>query len=72
MLALMVTLVALGFIGRSVPQLNILTVGFPLKAGVGILVMALSVVSLEHLLLDAWADCMDAIRVSLDLSPIGT
>ena len=72
MLALVVTLVALGFIGRSVPQLNILTVGFPLKAGVGVLVMALSIVSLEPVLLDAWAYCMDAVRTGLGLSPIGT
>jgi flagellar biosynthetic protein FliR len=72
MLALVVTLVALGFIGRSVPQLNILTVGFPLKAGVGVLVMALSIVSLEPVLMDGWAACMDAVRVGLGLTPIGT
>ena len=72
MLALMVTLVALGFIGRSVPQLNILTIGFPLKAGVGVLVMALSIVSLEPVLMDAWISCMDAIRAGLGLTPIGT
>lgn len=72
MLALIVTLVALGFVGRSVPQLNILTVGFPLKAGVGVLVMALAIVSLEPVLMDAWASCMDAVRTGLGLSPIGT
>jgi flagellar biosynthetic protein FliR len=71
MVALVVTLVALGFVGRSVPQLNILTIGFPLKAGVGLLVMALAIVSLEPVLLDALNSCLNAVRLGLGLTPLG-
>jgi len=40
--ALMLTDLALALVGRTVPQMNILVVGFPVKIGVGLLVMAAS------------------------------
>ncbi len=40
--ALMLTDLALALVGRTVPQLNVLVVGFPVKIGVGLLVMAAS------------------------------
>jgi flagellar biosynthesis protein FliR len=40
--ALMLTDVALGLVGRTVPQMNVLVVGFPVKIGVGLLVMVAS------------------------------
>lgn len=41
--ALLLVSLSLGIIGRSVPQLNVLVVGFPLKIGVGLLVLMASV-----------------------------
>ncbi|GAF97676.1 unnamed protein product [marine sediment metagenome] len=69
-LALMLALVSLGFISRTVPQLNILTVGFPIKLGIALLVMALTMMSLEPLLLDGLALGLDAIRAGLGMNPI--
>jgi flagellar biosynthetic protein FliR len=40
--ALVLTDLALALVGRTVPQMNILVVGFPVKIGVGLLVMAAS------------------------------
>jgi flagellar biosynthetic protein FliR len=40
--ALLLTDLALALVGRTIPQLNILVVGFPVKVGVGLLVMAAS------------------------------
>ncbi|MFA7248985.1 MAG: flagellar biosynthetic protein FliR [Dehalococcoidia bacterium] len=40
--ALMLTDLALALVGRTVPQLNVLVVGFPVKIGVGLVVLAAS------------------------------
>ncbi len=40
--ALLLTDLALALVGRTVPQLNVLVVGFPVKIGVGLLVLAAS------------------------------
>ncbi len=40
--ALFITTVALGLIARTVPQMNVFIVGLPLKIGVGLLAIALS------------------------------
>lgn len=40
--ALVLTDLALALVGRTIPQMNILVVGFPVKIGVGLLVMAAS------------------------------
>jgi flagellar biosynthesis protein FliR len=42
MLALTITDVAFGMVSRVVPQLNVFAVGFPVKVGVGLLVVAAS------------------------------
>ena len=39
---LMLTDLAMGLVARTVPQMNVLVVGFPVKVGVGILVLAIS------------------------------
>lgn len=41
--ALLLTDLALALVGRTVPQLNVLVVGFPIKIAVGLLVLAASV-----------------------------
>ncbi len=42
MLALLITDVAFGMVSRVVPQLNVFAVGFPMKVGVALLVVAAS------------------------------
>lgn len=42
MAALLLTDLALALVGRTVPQLNVLVVGFPVKIGVGLMVLAAS------------------------------
>ena len=39
---IVITTVALGLIARTVPQMNVFIVGLPLKIGVGLLAIALS------------------------------
>jgi flagellar biosynthesis protein FliR len=41
--ALLLTDLILGLVGRTVPQMNVLIVGFPVKVGVGVLALAASV-----------------------------
>jgi flagellar biosynthetic protein FliR len=64
-LALMLAFMTLGFISRTVPQLNILTVGFPIKLGIAFIVMAVTIMALEPLLLDGLTLCLDGIRAGL-------
>ena len=40
--ALILTDLAMGLVARTVPQMNVLVVGFPVKGGVGLMVMAIS------------------------------
>jgi flagellar biosynthetic protein FliR len=40
--ALMLTDLAMGLVARTVPQMNVLVVGFPVKVGVGLFVLALA------------------------------
>jgi flagellar biosynthesis protein FliR len=70
MLALLLAFVTLGFISRTVPQLNILTVGFPIKAALGILIVAITMMSMEPVLLDGLQTCMDGLRAALNLQPV--
>ena len=68
-LALLLSFLTLGFISRTMPQLNILTVGFPLKLAVALVVMAMALMSMEPVLLEAVSLCMNGIRVGLGLDP---
>lgn len=49
MITLLLTDVALGIVARTVPQMNIFIVGFPLKIGVGFLILGLSLPLLAQL-----------------------
>lgn len=61
MLALLLSFIALGFISRTVPQLNLLTIGFPIKLAMALVVMAMTLMSIEPVLLEGVQTCMDAI-----------
>ena len=49
-LALLIVTVVLGVIARTVPQINVLIIGFPVKIGVGLAVMALSLKAMTVIL----------------------
>ncbi len=68
MLTLLLAFVTLGFVSRTVPQLNILNVGFPLKLMVAMLVMALTIVAFEKVFLDGLTDFLDLTREALGLA----
>lgn len=67
MLALFLAFLTLGFVSRTLPQLNILTVGFPMKLMVFTLISAVALCSMEHLFLDALAEFVDMTRAGLGL-----
>lgn len=66
MLACM-SLVALtmGFLGHSVPQLNILVIGFPIRASVSILILAITVSGAADAIVIAIPQTIDALRQGL-------
>lgn len=70
-LALLSAMMTLGFLSRTIPQLHLMTIGFPLKAAVGIGVAALTIVSMEGVLIDGLSEGFDAVRVGLGLNPVG-
>jgi len=70
MLALLLAFLALGFISRTVPQLNLLTIGFPLKVSMALFVMALTLMSLEPILVDGLMEVMDGVRAALGASAV--
>lgn len=61
LLALFLVNLALGFISRTLPQLNIIAVGFSLKSLVAFLVMAVALPSAT----DAWLSALDRVYLWL-------
>lgn len=68
MLALMLGFVTLGFISRTVPQLNLLTVGFPVKLAMALFLAAMTMISLEPVLIDGLNGVMDELREGLGMA----
>ncbi len=71
-LSLMLGFIVLGFVSRTMPQLNILTVGFPMKLMLALGIMALTIMSIETALLDGFRVCMDAVRTGLGLTMVNS
>ena len=67
MLALLLSFMTLGFLSRTVPQLNILTVGFPAKMMLALLIMALTIMSLEPVLTGSLTLVLDELRQGLGI-----
>jgi flagellar biosynthetic protein FliR len=63
---------ALAFLSRTMPQLNILTVGFTLRLLVGLAVAAMALSVCDDVLLDAVWDCVALIRSTFGLDPSHT
>lgn len=67
MLALLLSFLTIGFVSRTVPQLNLMTVGFPIKLALAMAIMALTMMSLEPVLLDGVHTCFDALHRALKI-----
>jgi len=68
-IALFLTETALGFLSRSMPQLNILTVGFSVRVLVALLVAGVTLAACGEPLVDAVYDGLDLVRSALGLAP---
>ena len=66
-IALFLTGTAMGFLSRTMPQMNILSVGFTVRAFVAIAVAALALIACEDLLLDAIWDALELTRLAFGL-----
>ncbi len=69
LIALFLLGTALAFLSRTMPQLNILTVGFTLRLLVALLVAALAISAGKDVMLDAIWDGVDLIRAAFGLDP---
>ncbi|MBI1825590.1 MAG: flagellar biosynthetic protein FliR [Planctomycetes bacterium] len=67
LVALFLTETALGFVSRTVPQLNILSVGFAIRGLIALGVIAVSVTTSEGLLLKAFDEGIGLLRAGLHL-----
>lgn len=61
------SLVALtmGFLGHTVPQLNILVIGFPIRTSISLLVIALTLTGAADLIVDVVPETIDTVRRSI-------
>lgn len=69
LIALFLLGTALAFLSRTMPQLNVLTVGFTLRMLVGMGVAALALMAGEELMLDAVWDGVTLMRATFGLDP---
>jgi flagellar biosynthetic protein FliR len=67
-LALILSFLMLGFISRTVPQLNLLSVGFPVKLAMALFIMAVSMISMESILVDGLNEVMEGLRGALGMT----
>lgn len=56
---------SMGFLGHSVPQINQLVVGFPIRSLVGILILSMSLSGAGRILVDAVPDVIAEVQISL-------
>jgi flagellar biosynthetic protein FliR len=69
-LALTLSFMTLGFLSRTIPQIHLMSVGFPLKAAVGLSIAAITFGSMEGVLVDGLRDAFDVIRIGLGMTPV--
>lgn len=71
-IALFLTGVSLGVLSRTMPQLNILTVGFTLRALIALAVAGVSLSACQEIFLDGIWNTFEVIRESFGLDPART
>jgi flagellar biosynthetic protein FliR len=54
--------IAMGFLAKTVPQLNILSLGFPIRILAGLLIIAVGLAAIDAVLLEAVDDAMASIH----------
>jgi flagellar biosynthetic protein FliR len=67
MVSLLASDVVLGIVARSFPQMNVFMVSFPLKIGLGFLVLGLSLFTFNQTLTDAFGSFLPQIRTLFKL-----
>ena len=70
LIALLLTSIVMGFLGRTMPQLNILTVGFAVRSLAALGVAALALAASQDVLVEALIEALEAIRATFGLSPL--
>ncbi|MCP4593137.1 MAG: flagellar biosynthetic protein FliR [bacterium] len=71
LIALFLTTLTLGFLARTIPQLNILSVGFAVRAILAISVASLVLPAGRDVFLEALSESIVSIRDSFGLGPMG-
>ncbi len=69
LIALFMSATALSFLSRTMPQFNILTVGFPVRIFVALTVAGLVLGSCQDLMLNAVWDALETVREAFGLDP---
>lgn len=69
LIALFVTEAALGFLARTMPQLNVMSVGFTLRVLLAVGMAGVSLALSQELMIGAVQDGMEMIRAGMGLSP---
>lgn len=69
LIALFLTTTAMGFLSRTMPQMNILSVGFTLRVMVALGVAGLALTHSREMLLDSVWDALSMVREGMGLDP---
>lgn len=69
LIALFLTETSMGFLSRTIPQLNILSVGFSLRVMTALAVAGVAIVASRGVMLDAVWNGLDLIRAAFELEP---
>jgi flagellar biosynthetic protein FliR len=67
LIAMFLSSVALGLLSRSIPQLNILTVGFAIRAMMAIAIAAVALSASDGVFLESLAETIETIRAAFGL-----
>ena len=67
LIALFLSSVAIGFLSRTVPQINVLMVGFSIKVVIAMLVVAASLGVAQRVVLDVFWEAIDGIRFAMGI-----
>lgn len=65
MVILFLVSLMMGFLGKTVPQINILVVGFPLRVGVGLIAAILSFTAAAVVFSDAYQQTVDTVTLMI-------
>jgi flagellar biosynthesis protein FliR len=62
LVTMLVVELSLGFVSKTMPQVNVLTAGLPLRAVVGMIMLVFSVMLTSEVVRGAILDSMEAVR----------